>query len=215
MVAVHGGGATREVIDLAYVAGKPLLPLAGTGGSALESWTRYEPELVKRLDLAPDEVAALKDGGAPSRLVSVCLAVLQRTLRPRCFVAMPFASHPLANAFETMRSVAEEHGYQVIRVDQESFTGNIVEAIWESIRHCDLVIADLTDHKPNVYYEMGISHALGKPTLLTAFSRDGNVPDDIPFDIKAQRVIPYGTLGSLRGQLRDLLPTVARPKAGP
>jgi hypothetical protein len=184
--------------------------LPGTGGAARECWSLYESELIGRLDLAPDELAALKDGTAPSRLVAACLAVLRRSLRPRCFIAMPFASHPLANAFETMRAVAEEHGYQVIRVDQESFTGNIVEAIWDSIRHCDLVIADLTGHKPNVY-ETGISHALGKQTLLTVFSRDGNVPDDIPFDIKAQRVVPYGTIGSLRGQLRDLLPTVARP----
>ena len=120
---------------------------------------------------------------------------------------MPFKTHPLPNTFGTIRRVGEALGFQVIRVDQENFVGNIVEAIWDAIRNSDIVVADLTGHKPNVYYEMGISHALGKPTLLTVFDRDGNVPADIPFDIKIQRVVPYESTESLEVQLRELLPT--------
>jgi hypothetical protein len=74
------------------------------------------------------------------------------------------------------------------------------------LRHSDIVVADLTGNNPNVYYEMGISHALGKPTVLTVFSRDGSVPAEIPFDVRIQRVVPYGTTQSLQAQLRELLP---------
>jgi len=205
VVAINGSGATKEVIDLAYVAGKPLIPIPITGGSALECWNKYENELIRRLRLSSEEVDSLKSEKNLSCAVSMCLKLISRALRPRCFVAMPFTDHPLPNVFETIRSAAEEQGYQVIRLDQEIFTGNIVEVIWESIRNCDLVIVDLTNHKPNVYYEMGISHALGKPTLLSVYSHDGNVPNDIPFDIKVQRIIPYGTLQSLRCQLKSHL----------
>lgn len=206
VVAVNGAKSTTEVIDLAYVAGKPLIPIPATGGSALESWNRYELELTQRLRLNQEDILALKDASSGSKAIATCLNILSRVLRPRCFVAMPFSAHPLANAFETIRSIAEEQGYQAIRVDQESFTGNIIEAIWESIRHSDVVIADLTGHNPNVYYEMGISHAFSKPTLLLIFSRDGSIPTNIPFDLRVQRIIPYGTTQSLRAQLNENLP---------
>lgn len=206
VVAVNGATATSEVIDLAYASGTPLIPVPATGGAALEAWRRYRGELVRRLRLDDDEVKALTDPPYFSYAVTTCLSILSRILRPRCFVAMPFAKHPLAGAFETIRSVGEEQGFQVIRIDQESFLGNIVEAIWDSIRNSDVVVADLTDHRPNVYYEMGISHALGKPTLLTVYSEDGRLPADIPFDVRVQRIVPYGTLDTLEAQLRSLLP---------
>jgi hypothetical protein len=38
---------------------------------------------------------------------------------------------------------------------------------------------------------MGIAHALSKPTLLVVYSADGSVPDNIPFDTRVQRILPY------------------------
>jgi len=90
----------------------------------------------------------------------------------------------------------------------EKFSGDIIEAIWDSIRHCDLSIVHLTGHRPNVYYEMGIAHAPSKPTLLVVYSADGTVPDNIPFDIRVQRILPYGTTQSLRAHLKAQLPIV-------
>jgi predicted Rossmann-fold nucleotide-binding protein len=205
VVAINGAEATREVIDLAYAAMKPLIPFPGTGGAAFDSWHTYRDELTRRLRLSEDDVAALAETPSSSRAVSKCLQVLTRALGPRCFVAMSFADHPLANAFGAIRAVAEGKGYQVIRVDQEAFTGNIVEAIWDSIRDCDVAIGDLSGHKPNVYYEIGVCHALKKKTVLVVHSRDGTVPSDIPFDIRMQRVLPYDTVESLRAQLKDYL----------
>jgi hypothetical protein len=150
----------------------------------------------------------LHDASSPSRGVSACLQILKRVLLPRCFVAMPFAEHPVPGAFEAIDSVLKDLGYQAVRVDREKFSGNIMEVIWESIRHCDLAIIDLTAHRPNVYYEMGIAHALDKPTLLVIHSMSDTVPTDIPFDIRAQRIFPYGTTQSLRGHLRGQLPAV-------
>jgi predicted Rossmann-fold nucleotide-binding protein len=124
VVGICGGKATREVLDLAYIAGKPLIPVPSTGGASLECWKRYGEELRQRLALTPDEVRALEDERVPSRGVKACLSVLERVVRPRCFVAMSFASHPVANVFETIEGVVEERGYQVVRIDRANFNGH-------------------------------------------------------------------------------------------
>lgn len=205
VVAINGDKATREIIDLAFVAHKPVIPVPATGGAAKEGWEKYRSEISRRPNLTDVEISSLESPPSTEEAVSVCLDIIIRVLRPRCFVAMRFAEHPVPTAFETIRSTAEDGGYRVIRVDQEVFAGNIVEEIWDSIRHSEFVIADLTGDSPNVYYELGISHALNKPTLLLTFSRDGSVPSTIPFDISTQRILPYGTEQSLRSQLKKHL----------
>lgn len=211
VIAVNGGKTTREVIDLAYIAHKPLLPLPTTGGAARDAWEEYRGEILRRLNLNDVEASALENPATVSGAVSVCLDAIIRVLRSRCFVAMRFDNHPVPTAFDTIRSAAEEAGYRVIRVDQEVFAGNIVEEIWDSIRHSDVVIADLTGHSPNVYYELGISHALNKPTLLLLHSPEGNVPSNIPFDISVQRILPYAEEVSLRSQLERHLSDRLQP----
>lgn len=217
VVAVGGSDATREVIDLAYIAGKPLIPISATGGAAQKSWHDYQRDLVLRLHPTGEELACLGDNTNLSGSVSACLSILKRVLLPRCFVAMSFSDHPLALAFETILGVVKECGYQAVRVDRETFSGSIVEEVWDSIHHCDVAIIDLTAHRPNVYYEMGIAHALNKPTILVVHSEDGTVPGDIPFDIRVQRILPYGTTQSLRAHLKAQLPVVGaqhRPRHG-
>ena len=49
----------------------------------------------------------------------------------------------------------------------------------------DLVVADLTDHNPNVFYELAIRHALQLPLVQLIDSAQ-----DLPFDIKAMRTVP-------------------------
>jgi hypothetical protein len=131
---------------------------------------------------------------------------LTRTLKRKCFIAMKFSNHPLINCYETICSVVEKKGYISIRVDQETFSGSSIDALWNSIRSSEIVIADITDGNPNVFYEIGISHALGKQTILTIFDKYGRVPADIPFDIKILRILPYGTQSSLISQLEKYLP---------
>lgn len=209
VVAINGKQGTKEGIDLAFIAGKPVIPMPATGGAALEGWMEYEQELVERLHLTQDEIAALNDSHNIHRAVSACLNILTRVLRPQCFVAMPLA-HPLPGVYGAIRTAAEDKGYQAIRVDQDSVSGNIIESIWGYIRHSDLVVADLTDANPNVCYEAGISHALGKTTLLTVFSPDGKVPDYIPFDLRVMTIFPYEVIESLRALLKLRLPSASR-----
>lgn len=53
----------------------------------------------------------------------------------------------------------------VKRADDDSNPGEITPAIITSILEADLIVADLTDANPNVYYELAVAHAYGKPTI--------------------------------------------------
>ena len=82
--------------------------------------------------------------------------------------------------------VASDKNYHTIRADEISRPGRITSQIIEHLREDDLVIADLTKRNPNVFYELAVRHAVGKPVILL-----GEFGDDIPFDVAAQRVIFY------------------------
>jgi nucleoside 2-deoxyribosyltransferase len=67
--------------------------------------------------------------------------------------------------------------------------GNIVDQVWQGIRGWDAVVADITRHNPNVFYEIGLAHALGKEVIL--LSQDV----DAPFDIRSSRRLNYDLNG--------------------
>lgn len=207
VIAIEGHDGTEEIIDLAWVAGKPILPIPCTGGAAQRTWTRYKQELLAKFEVTSNELDFLESLSSDvEHLAKLSVSLVRRCLKPRCFVAMKIGNPPMPLAFETMRRVIDRKGYMPIRVDQEPFLGSIVEAIWNAIRSSDVVIADITDYNPNVFYELGIAHALSKPTILTVFNEYGRVPQDIPFDIRIQRVLTYGTVDSLEKQLDQHIP---------
>ena len=104
------------------------------------------------------------------------------------FVLMPFDDVPKAVYTELIKPAFEEAGFRVLRADDISNHTNILEDIMLSIRAADYILADLTASNPNVYYELGLADALGKPVIL--LSQDVNV---VPFDISHYRIHTYGT----------------------
>jgi uncharacterized RDD family membrane protein YckC len=70
--------------------------------------------------------------------------------------------------FATLDQLGEELGFETLRVAQYYSSGMILEEIVRSIRDAYLIVADLTSGNPNVCYELGIAHALGKRVFLVA-----------------------------------------------
>ena len=103
-----------------------------------------------------------------------------------CFVAMPFDSLFQAYYEQVIRPAVEELGLKCIRGDEIYSRPQIMADIWNSIRKARLVIAELTNKNPNVFYEVGLAHAIGKPLIL--LTRNEN---DVPFDLKALRYRYY------------------------
>lgn len=113
------------------------------------------------------------------------------------FVLMPFASD-FNDTYEFgIRSACQEEGFYCERVDEQVFEGTILTRIYNQIQKADLVIADMSTRNPNVFYETGYAHALGKPVILLT-----NATADIPFDLKHYPHIVYeGRIIKLKSEL--------------
>jgi hypothetical protein len=103
-----------------------------------------------------------------------------------CFVMMPFGTWFDRYYQEIYVPAIKEAGYEPRRADELFTTGSVVEQIWEEIERASVLLADLTDKNPNVFYELGLSHADCKPVIFTA----GRL-EDVPFDLRHLRVIIY------------------------
>ena len=77
-------------------------------------------------------------------------------------------------------------GYQAIRADEIDEAGSITSQIMQHIFEDDLVVADLTDRNPNVFYELAVRHATRKP-----FVQIIKENQTIPFDVQGMRLIFY------------------------
>jgi tetratricopeptide (TPR) repeat protein len=118
------------------------------------------------------------------------------TTQNKCFVAMPIRkdgtpehAHFKAIYDQVIRPVVTAAGYAVTRSDEIQRPGAITRDIILSLADADVVIADLTDLNPNVFYELGVRHALrGRGTLMIV---DTSRTESIPFDLGAYRVIQF------------------------
>jgi len=104
-----------------------------------------------------------------------------------CFVMMPFAA-PLGQYYASIYEPAiKKAGLKPVRADAEIFgTGKIIDQVWAGINGAKVLVAELTKRNPNVFYELGLAHALQKPVVLVSSNEE-----DVPFDLKHIRVIYY------------------------
>lgn len=113
-----------------------------------------------------------------------------------CFVVMPFAQ-PYGGYYGLIYEPAiKKAGLKPIRADNEIFgTGKIMDQIWNGISTARVLVAELTTKNPNVFYELGLAHALKKPVVLVS----ANTPD-VPFDLQHIRVIYYDVMDPFWGE---------------
>lgn len=112
----------------------------------------------------------------------------QTDTRPKqfCFVLMPF-SVDFDDIYQLgIKESCADAGAYCERVDEQIFKETILERIFNQISKADFIVADMTGRNPNVFYEVGYAHALGKPCIL--LTQD---TDDIPFDLKHYPHIVY------------------------
>jgi hypothetical protein len=103
-----------------------------------------------------------------------------------CFVIMPFEDrlNPLYD--DIIKPVVTAHHLKPLRADEIFKSQSIIEDIWINIKKARLVICDLTNRNANVFYELGLAHALNKEVILITQNLR-----DAPFDLKHFRIIEY------------------------
>ncbi len=145
---------------------------------------------------------------APSRVLSIYRPVRPNLSKTKCFVIMPFAQEmelvyaEVCKIFADLRRSGVE--LRCTRGDQSLRPEVITEHIWQEINDARFLIADLSGQNANVYYELGLAHALAKPVIL--ITQDTAVP----FDVQAIRYIRYSIIDAdarerFRSKLTDTI----------
>jgi len=121
------------------------------------------------------------------------------TIEPRtsCLTLMPDKDSNLILYQNEIKPAIEMAGFTSVRLDDVASSELLISTIWKTIHDAHVIIADLSGKNPNVFYELGIAHALGKPVLMLAQSID-----DVPFDLRHLRVIRYDQTLTEATQLR-------------
>lgn len=100
-------------------------------------------------------------------------------------VMMPFDKQ-FDPVYAAISNVCEELNLNCRRVDDIFEESEVIQDIFSLIYRSAAVVCDLTDRNPNVYYETGIAHTLGKPVVPIAQS-----DEHVTFDLRHHRFIQY------------------------
>lgn len=122
-----------------------------------------------------------------------------------CFVMMPF-DESFNALYRLVERCCKEQGLRCERADTDVSPGKITSRIYSCIRQASIVLADMTGRNPNVFYELGLAHAISDNVVLLAQS-----PDDVPFDLRDFLHIRYtNTFAGAEKLANDLSKVLAR-----
>ncbi|GJD63990.1 nucleoside 2-deoxyribosyltransferase [Methylobacterium frigidaeris] len=178
-VLVAGWEGTHRAANWARIAAKPLLPVATFGLAAEDIYQseldqfdlRYASRVSRSAYEQLNRVLVEHSPEALQSFAAQIIALAENIITPNsAFVIMSFGKDPdLEDAYETFSDTCSKYGFDACRVDQHiDENKRILPEIIEKIRQCAFAIVDVSEPRPNVYYELGWAQALGKPVMVTA-----------------------------------------------
>lgn len=117
-----------------------------------------------------------------------------------CFHLSPFAEPFNSIYAKEIRDSVAATGFTIERADEIYGTDPIIEDIWRSINVASVITADVSGRNPNVMYEIGMAHAIGKPVVILT-----QTIEDVPFDLRHYRCIVYSPSDPGRDELAERL----------
>jgi hypothetical protein len=102
------------------------------------------------------------------------------------FVMMPF-SDEMSDAYSVIVDSCVKLNLSVQRADDFFGASHVIQDIWSLINSAKVIVCDCTHKNPNVFYELGIAHTLGKDVILITQNEA-----DVPSDLRHWRYILYG-----------------------
>ena len=108
------------------------------------------------------------------------------SVRAKCFVISPFGGWFDSYYSAILQPAIEAANLTPCRADDLYRPSSIIHDIWRFVSQATVLLADLTGKNPNVLYELGLAHAIGKPVVMITQDLD-----DVPFDLRNLRVITY------------------------
>jgi tetratricopeptide (TPR) repeat protein len=148
--------------------------------------------------------------------------------KPLCFVLMPFGKKPdstgLVVDFDTVygdviAKAVDAAGLECIRADEEQAGGIIHKPMFERLILCEYAVADLTTANANVFYELGVRHAVRPWSTTLLYGGSSRLPFDVaPLQSIRYRLTPAGLVDgpdAMRAELTARLRAIQDAHAGP
>ncbi len=121
------------------------------------------------------------------------------------FVIMPFSEKLEDMYLYGIRGCIEKLNLRCKRADELEHDNVIMKEVIDHIKRARIIIAEVSDHNPNVFYEVGWAHALKRETILIA--REGT---ELPFDIRHINTIFYRRIKDLENKLSSRIKAILK-----
>jgi len=207
----------REVIEAGCHKRLTISPPPSLGGLVMQGidpfnsmfQDHYMMSLVPTICDMIDTTIGVLQNPPPARKGQVAPIIKATIQQGFAFVAMPIDKDDpqLEDVLEAIKEAAQRCSITAERVDEVESNERITDRILESIRRAEFVIADLTNGRPNVFFEAGYAHGLGKIPIYIA--RHGT---HIHFDIKDYPVIMFRNMRELKDGISKRLVALTSKK---
>ncbi len=211
MLLMGGGGGTEHRAVLASRQRKPVVPIPQFGGAADREFVRITNELERsndketlRLLRAVGDYAMDAEETADAAIKAALWLRDHRGSNRTIFLAIPFEDYEygpdVEDAIRDTAKSALDWEVVVLR-DIEIGAGKpLTQMLPEQIRKSGIVIVDLNNSRPNVYYEAGLAHGFGRPTIFLA--HEGT---EVHFNVADQERIEWNSYRNLKERLHKWL----------
>ena len=115
------------------------------------------------------------------------------------FVLTPF-HEDFVRTYDIIRETCNKIKLTSMRGDEEFVPKDVLQHIIRCMVKARVIVANLNGRNPNVFYELGIAHALNKPTILLAHKET-----QVPFDLQNQYLVLYKDEDELEKRLTEVL----------
>jgi nucleoside 2-deoxyribosyltransferase len=123
---------------------------------------------------------------------------------------MDKAQPALTDVADAVKEVCAQFGIRAVRADDIQHDGLITQRVLDEIKTAEFRFADLSGNRPNVYYEVGYAHALGRRVILFRKSGTG-----LHFDLAGYNCPEYENLHELKDHLTKRLRTLTGKEPAP
>lgn len=140
-------------------------------------------------------------------LTAMGIGEKELTVDPKLVLMLTPFDRSFDQTYQSVVETCRRVGLTCVRGDEEDAHGDILTHILKIMVKARLVVANIGSRNPNVYYELGIAHAMDKPTILIS-----ETLNEIPFDIQSKRILIYNDPSELETKLPE---TLARALSAP